>query len=102
VRAIDDSEQIYRRQLPGSGFVTIEARRVWTLLGQRRYRGEVRVERREDPNRRSGHVAPVIASAEGAMIGSVLHDLLPVAQSNVAIATRFVAGQHQSRTGRRA
>lgn len=86
-----DSQPIYVRQLPGGGFVAIEAAPFRTMLGQRKYRGEVRVERRAAASRRAGHEAPVIASTEATTIGSVLHDLFPIAQSNIAIATECLA-----------
>jgi hypothetical protein len=88
---VKESQSIYVRQLPGGGFVTIEAASFRTVLGLRKYRGEVRVERRVGAARRTGHNAPVIASTEATTIGSVFHDLFPIAQSNVAIATGCLA-----------
>lgn len=82
-----DSQQIYFRQLPGGGFVAIEVSPVRTLLGQRRYRGEVVVERRIAIGRREGHPAPRIARAEAATVGTLFHELFPVAQSNAAVAS---------------
>ncbi len=81
-----NAEQIYLRQLPGGGFVAIEVTQVRTLLGQRRFRGEVIVERRIERERREGHAAPAVAHAEGPTIASVFHELFPVAQSNAAVA----------------
>lgn len=86
-----DSQSIYVRQLPGGGFVTIEAAQFRTVLGVRKYRGEVRVERRVGAKRRAGHKAPVIASTEAVTIGTLFHDLFPIAQSNIAIATECLA-----------
>jgi hypothetical protein len=90
-RQTRDSEQIYRRPLPGGGFVTIEATPVRNLLGKRRYRGEVVVERRAASDRRVGHDAPVVACAEAPTIGTVFHELFPVAHSNIALATKCQA-----------
>jgi len=81
-----DAEQVYQRRLPGGGFVAIEVTPVRTLLGQRRFHGEVIVERRIELERRSGHPAPSVASADAASLAAVLHELFPVAQSNTAVA----------------
>jgi hypothetical protein len=89
-----DSQQIYRRQLPGGGFVAIEVTPVRNLLGWRKYRGEVIVERRAR-ERREGHAAPVIARADAATMDMVYHELFPTAHSNVAIAARCVARQRE-------
>lgn len=99
--AIDrGSEQIYMRQLPGGGFVAILATPVRNLLGRRRYRGDVVVERRIDPARRAGHPAPVVATAHGASLARLLHELFPLAQSNTALATLFVRDRrHQPVAG---
>jgi hypothetical protein len=86
-----NSEQIYRRPLPGGGFVTIEATPVHNLLGKRRYRGDVVVERRTGSDRRIGHDAPIVACAEAQTIATIFHELFPVAQSNAALATKCLA-----------
>lgn len=93
------AEQVYVRQLPGGGFVAIEAAPFRNILGQRRYRGAVRVERRAAADRRAGHRAPVIASTEAATVGTVLHDLFPIAQSNIVIATKCLAAASGPRRG---
>jgi len=85
-----ESEQVYVRNLPGGGFVAIETSQVRSLMGKTRYRGVVVVERR-DKSRREGHEAPVVATAEGATLASVLQELFPLAQSNVAIANHVLA-----------
>lgn len=94
-KARDAEQIIYERQLPGGGFVIIEATPVRNLLGQRRYRGEVVVERRADNDRRVGHQAPVVASTEAATLGTVLHELFPVAHSNTALASKCLAAARQ-------
>lgn len=90
------AEQIYLRQLPGGGFVAIEVTQLRTLLGQRRFRGEVIVERRIERERREGHAAPAVAHAEGSTIASVFHELFPVAQSNAAVAQGVMARTRKS------
>ena len=86
-----DAERIYERQLPGGGFVAIEVTPVRNLLGKRKYHGQVVVERRIEQWRRPGHAPPAVAEADAATISSVFHELFPVAQSNVALATGCLA-----------
>jgi len=94
-----DAEQVYQRRLPGGGYVAIEVTPVRTLLGQRRYHGEVIVERRVERERRAGHVAPAVASADGSSPAAVLHELFPLAQSNTAVAIGVLTHtrEHRSR-----
>lgn len=90
-RSQRQSERVYFRHLPGGGYVSIEVTEDRTLLGKRRLRGELVVERRIDPERREGHVAPSIAQADAFTLASILHKLFPIAQSNTAIAEGCLA-----------
>ncbi|HJQ19430.1 MAG TPA: hypothetical protein VJ867_03705 [Gemmatimonadaceae bacterium] len=81
-----ESQQVYVRSLPGGGYVSIEVRPVRSVLGQRRYLGELIVEQRLEASRREGHIAPAVAHVEGESIAAVLHELYPLAQSNTAVA----------------
>jgi hypothetical protein len=81
-----ESEEVYRRPLPGGGFVAIEVTPTRNILGRTRYRGEIVVERRSRLDRRVGHEAPVIAELSAASLNSVFDDLFPTALSNVSIA----------------
>ena len=90
-----DSERVYERQLPGGGFVAIEVTPTRNLLGQRKYHGQVVVERRIRLERRQGHAAPTVAEVDAPTISSVFHELFPVAQSNVAVAVRCLAHNHR-------
>lgn len=74
---------LYQRELPGGGFVHVQEE---SLATTETHRAHVAVERRTDPNRRDGHEPPVIARAEGRSPQSVFHELLSIAQDNVAIA----------------
>ncbi len=85
-----ESEQVYVRHLPGGGFVAIEATPVRSIVGKNKYRGVLIVERRGEKERRHGHQAPVMATAEGPTLAAVLHELFPLAQSNVAIANQVL------------
>ena len=91
-------ERVYFRHLPGGGFVSIEVREDSTRFGKRRLRGELVVERRIDPERREGHVAPSIAQADAFTLASILHKLFPIAQSNTAIAEGCLARRPSRRT----
>jgi hypothetical protein len=68
------SEELYRRPLPGGGFVAIEVTPTRNILG---------------------HEAPVIAQLSAASLGSVLDDLFPTAQSNVSIAVKCLKRQKE-------
>ena len=87
------SEQVYYRTLPGGGFVAIEVTQSRSLLGRSKYDGELVVERRADQRRRIGHDAPVIARTQAPSIARIFHELFPVAESNVTVATRCLAQQ---------
>lgn len=76
---------LYERKLPGGGFVQVEEDAVDDV-----HRGRIAVERRADPDRRDGHVPPIIASAEGASSQNVIRQLLEIASDNVAIARELL------------
>ena len=90
------SAVLYTRELPGGGFVAIEALPSEGAV----YRARVSVERRTDPARRSGHLPPVIAEAEGATRSTVFDDLFRIASDNVAVARGIRRWQSDRRTGR--
>jgi hypothetical protein len=86
-----ETEELYRRVLPGGGHVTIRVTRVSPLIGRAHYEGEVVLERRSEVQRREGHVAPVVARYEGLSTTAVLHELFPLAHSNAALAVACMA-----------
>lgn len=88
-------EQVYRRQLPGGGYVAIEVTPTRSLLGQRSYHGDVVVERRIARERRAGHRPPTVAEADGPTISGVIHELFRVAHSNAAIAAGCLERKRQ-------
>jgi hypothetical protein len=75
--------RVFRRDLPGAGFVAIDVATGRSLLGRRRFNGCVVVERRSKPTR--GGVAPIIARACADSMEGVIQQLLPSALSNAAI-----------------
>lgn len=83
------TERVYVREIPGGGFVAIDVTSSHQLFGPDTCRGEVLLERRAHP-RDSEHPL-VIAEASGATIGAVLHQLIPMAVSNSAVAAALLA-----------
>ena len=91
---------IYRRQMPGGGYVEVE---LDTSLDETArdarggpIRGRVVMERRADPGRRSGHPAPVVAELAGDDRDELMADLFRLAQDNAALA-RSLMRMHTAR-----
>jgi hypothetical protein len=75
---------VYRRELPGGGYVAIDVQR---RAAQRlACRTRVSVERRSADERRAGHVPVVIAEAEGDERSPAFTELYKIAADNSAIA----------------
>jgi hypothetical protein len=72
---------VYRRELPGGGYVAINVERERELM-----RTRVFVERRARDARREGHLPVVIAEAEGDDRSAAFGDLYRLAADNAAIA----------------
>jgi hypothetical protein len=84
-----DTAVLFTRDLPGGGFVLIEALPVEAGV----HRARVSVERRSDPARRLGHLPPVIAMLEGPSRNAVFEELYRIAVDNVAIARGIMQWQ---------
>ena len=84
---------LYTRPLPGGGFVIIEQVDDTSTV----YRAQLRVERRADPIRREGHVAPVIAEIAGEEPQQAFAELHAIAASNVSLAQRILRWQVKKR-----
>ena len=76
-------QTVYRRTLPGGGYVHVDVNAPSESGVHRAY---VAVERRKDPVRRDGHEPPVVASAEGLTLQGVFSKLFAIAADNVAVA----------------
>jgi hypothetical protein len=76
-----ESALVYRRELPGGGYVAIDVRRESELA-----RTCVSVERRAKHERRPGNQPVVIAQADGDERSPAFADLYRMATDNVAIA----------------
>ena len=76
-----EPEPLYTRQLPGGGYVVIEATRHDAEVSLRLY-----VERRVDPKRRAGHQPPVVAEITGVDPERGVRQLVRIAENNVEVA----------------
>ena len=84
-----DPAVLYKRELPGGGYVTIEELESDEAI----FRARLWVERRTDPTRRQGHVPPVIAEAQGENRTTVFEQLFRIAADNVAVARGILRWQ---------
>jgi hypothetical protein len=85
---------LYRRTLPGGGFVNVD---VESPSDTGLHRAYVAVERRADPMRRDGHAPPIVAKAEGGTRQSVFAQLLSIAADNVAVARALLRWKSDGR-----
>lgn len=81
---------LYTRELPGGGYVAIEA---VPASSDAPYRAQVKVERRADPARRSGHAPPVIVELAGRNQSEVFSALHRIAADNVSVAAAILRWQ---------
>lgn len=81
----DDVGSVYRRDLPGGGYVKIDVSRERAMPLTR-----VSVERRAKHERRPGHEPVVIAQADGDERSSAFADLYRMAMDNAAIARKML------------
>jgi hypothetical protein len=86
---MDHNEVLYSRELPGGGYVAIEA----VDVDGPTHRARLSVERRSDPTRRLGHLPPIIAEVEGTSRAGVFTELFRIAADNVAIARGILLWQ---------
>jgi hypothetical protein len=89
------SAVLYTRDLPGGGYVIIEA----VEAQDQTIHARLCVERRADPTRRSGHAPLVIAEAEGSTETDVYAELYPIAADNVAVARGILRVQARRGSG---
>jgi hypothetical protein len=79
-----DDDRVYRRALPGGGYVAIDSSPDAT--GDSGVKAHVLVERRSDPGRRVGHAPPVVAETEAADVEQAVGALSEIADNNVEVA----------------
>ena len=73
---------LYQRELPGGGYVAIDA----LSRGEGRWHARLWVERRPDPARRSGHPPPIVLETDDTDLEAAVARLVAVAADNVALA----------------
>lgn len=79
-----DFAPVYRRELPGGGYVAIDVQR--RAAERTAGRSRVSVERRSADERRAGHRPVVIAEADGDERSPAFTELYRIAADNSAIA----------------
>lgn len=90
------AKELYRRELPGAGYVAIDltpqddSESVRTSAGSRI---RVSVERRADEQRRSGHHPPVVAEFTGDDRAPEVGELYRMAADNAALARALIEWQ---------
>jgi hypothetical protein len=77
----DNTAPVYRRELPGGGYVAIDVKREPEIA-----RTRVSVERRSRDERRDGHRPVVIAEVDGDERSPGFAELYRIAADNAAIA----------------
>jgi hypothetical protein len=95
------SAALYRRPMPGGGYVEVE------LMGPDAegdragqggpLRGRIVMERRGDAERRYGHRAPVVAELVGDDRDELMADLFHLAEDNAALARSLMRLQARQR-----
>ena len=95
------SDTLYRRPMPGGGYVEVELDVALTAEGaepvKRPHRGRVVMERRVDPGRRYGHRAPVILELARDDRDELMSELFRLAQDNAALARSLLRLQSTRR-----
>jgi hypothetical protein len=90
-------EALYRRPMPGGGFVEVE---IVVVEGAtlpesdgRPHHGRIVMERRANPGRRAGHRAPVVAELSADDRDELMGELFRLAQDNPALARGLMRWQ---------
>jgi hypothetical protein len=98
------AKQLYRRELPGAGYVAIDVTQPLddseSAPATERGRIRVSVERRADENRRSGHHPPIVAEFTGDDRAPEVGELYRMAADNAALARALIEwqGRRQRKT----
>ena len=90
------STELYRRELPGAGYVTIDvAHDDESESPSAAEGGRIRlsVERRADETRRSGHHPPIVAEFTGDQRAPEVGELYRMAADNAALARALIEWQ---------
>lgn len=87
------TERVFVRALPGEGYVAIDVASSKPFFGPASCHGAVLLERRSHP--RDGDQPLVVAEADGRNATDVLHQLMPIATSNAAVAAALLNKTHE-------
>ena len=87
--------ELYRRELPGAGYVAIDLAHADESEPSRASEGRIRVsvERRADEKRRSGHHPPIVAEFTGDHRAPEVGELYRMAADNAALARALIEWQ---------
>lgn len=97
------AKELYRRELPGAGYVVIDLTQSHDESASARTsegsRIRVSVERRADDERRSGHHPPIVAEFTGDHRAPEVGELYRMAADNAALARALIEwqGRRQSK-----
>ena len=98
---VETSTRLYRRELPGAGYVAIDLTRSSddTSDVQRSEASRIRlfVERRADEERRVGHTPPMVAEFAGDQRAPEVGELYRMAADNAALARALIEWQGRQR-----
>lgn len=97
---VETRTQIYRRELPGAGYVAIEVTRTHEESSGRDpvdCRIRVYVERRDSAERRIGHEPPLVAEFAGDERAPEVGELYRLASDNAALARALLEWQGRQR-----
>ena len=84
---------LYRRPMPGGGYVEVELEAPAARLSARpghMLHGRIIMERRADPSRRHGHQAPIVAELTGDDRDELMAELFRLARDNCALARNLM------------
>lgn len=98
---LETSTRLYRRELPGAGYVAIDLTRSSDDTDGARHghgsRIRLYVERRADEERRVGHNPPIVAEFAGDHCAAELGELYRMAADNAALARALIEWQGRQR-----
>lgn len=99
--SVETSTRLYRRELPGAGYVAIDLTRSADdpdgAQGADNSRIRLYVERRADEERRVGHNPPMVAEFAGDHRAAEVGELYRMAADNAALARALIEWQGRQR-----
>ena len=99
--SVETSTRLYRRELPGAGYVAIDLTRSADdadgIHGGDGSRIRLYVERRADEERRVGHNPPMVAEFAGDHRAAEVGELYRMAADNAALARALIEWQSRKR-----